>query len=834
MLGQFLAWYLVVQLITLAALPLTLRLFAPLPDGGYAFARAFGILLVGVIFWLGYSYGLLRNDTGGVWLALLIVAAVSWRQGESLASAFRQGRWRYVLLSELLFLFVFAGWAIVRSYDPAVDHTEEPMDLMFMNSIWTSVRYPPQDAWLSGYAISYYYLGYWLVTTVGRLANQPPEIAYTLGQASWYGLLAGGCFGLGYNLLALRRQPGQVRADQLEKLALTPVVGGLLAAIAVAFTGNMQAILEWLYANGYNVTRLADWLAVRNFPQEAQMTNQWFISNGWWWWRTARVIADTDLLGGHREVIDETPIFSYILGDNHPHVLGLPFILVAIAFALALLLRALLPNNDQDAPAQPGRVWPRQPWRPLRLLDWFLLTLVTGAPIFLNTWDYPGYWLLAVCCWFGAVWLRNLTATADRRLSTSRIVQQSAFVAGGLLLGAIALYLPYLLTAQSQAGGIAPNLLNPTRFSQFLVMFLPHLLAMLALIVLLAGDLRPTLRTWAISAALVFIPILLYLLAFILLLGGRGPGDPPLNGQALPPGASSYLPFILERWRNEPWTLLATGGLLAGMTALLGQMLQTAQAARKPIMAAQLADLFVLLLAALGLALLLTPEVLYLRDNFGSRMNTVFKFYYQGWLLLGLSSVYAIVRSFAQTCFRWATLPLGGLSLILLLAALIMPAAGVYSRTNGFSNPNRTFDSTAYLANYSPAEMNAVLWVRANTAPDALVLEAAGDSYRSEQNRISMMTGRRTLLGWGGHQSQWRGRQYSEMTAGRPEALVQIYRTASAQDLPVILQSWKIDYIYIGPMERQRYQVDANAEARLAAALDLVFEDGDVRIYRRR
>lgn len=28
-----------------------------------------------------------------------------------------------------------------------------------------------------------------LLTTLGRLAGQPPEIAYTLGQANWYGLL---------------------------------------------------------------------------------------------------------------------------------------------------------------------------------------------------------------------------------------------------------------------------------------------------------------------------------------------------------------------------------------------------------------------------------------------------------------------------------------------------------------------------------------------------------------------------------------------------------------------------------------------------------------------
>jgi len=52
---QLFAWYLVVQLCGLVALPLTLRLFANLPDRGYAFAKSLGIFLVGLLFWLGYS-----------------------------------------------------------------------------------------------------------------------------------------------------------------------------------------------------------------------------------------------------------------------------------------------------------------------------------------------------------------------------------------------------------------------------------------------------------------------------------------------------------------------------------------------------------------------------------------------------------------------------------------------------------------------------------------------------------------------------------------------------------------------------------------------------------
>src|SRR4051812_47190934 len=199
-----LVWYFMVQLVTLAALPLTLRVLRGLPDHGYSLAKINGILLVGVLYWLGFSYGLLRNERGGVWVALFVVALVSWTVGWKEFGAWwnslhQPGVTRAIVATELLFVIVFVGWVFVRAYDPNVDHTEQPMDLMFMNSIWASPTFPPRDAWLSGYAISYYYLGYWLLVTLGRLANTLPSIAYNIGQAVWYGYLWVGCFGVGAN-----------------------------------------------------------------------------------------------------------------------------------------------------------------------------------------------------------------------------------------------------------------------------------------------------------------------------------------------------------------------------------------------------------------------------------------------------------------------------------------------------------------------------------------------------------------------------------------------------------------------------------------------------------
>jgi hypothetical protein len=63
-LAQFTAWWIIIQLFGLAALPLSRRVFAWLPDRGYAFSKTIGLLLVSYLLWLGASTGILTNNLG--------------------------------------------------------------------------------------------------------------------------------------------------------------------------------------------------------------------------------------------------------------------------------------------------------------------------------------------------------------------------------------------------------------------------------------------------------------------------------------------------------------------------------------------------------------------------------------------------------------------------------------------------------------------------------------------------------------------------------------------------------------------------------------------------
>jgi YYY domain-containing protein len=865
MLSQFLAWYLVIQLLTIVTLPLSASLFANLADRGYVFAKSLGILLVGFVLWFGTSYGLLRNEAGGAWMAVSLVGLFSFAVGRPVVAAW-SAAWRnaqagedleaanrrheasqisrsYILVVELLFLLAFAGWAYVRAHDPAANHTEKPMDLMFMNSIWVSPTYPPQDAWLSGYAISYYYFGYWLLTTVGRLAGQPPAIAFNVGQACWFGLLLIGCSAVVYNLLRHAGRPWGIA-----------LIGGVLGAVAVGVTGNLQVVFEWLYASGVNVASLARWFAVDGFPENAQQSGQWYIGFDWWWWRSSRVLEDLDLLGQHIEVIDEFPIFSYVLGDNHPHVLAMPFVLLVIGMAQNLFFAGRAnPGADLATELAPNAEQAKE-WRksfseiaaalhalmPMGKIGWLLAAIASGALIFLNTWDFPPYWLLLA----GTVFALLLELGQTRWQTQWRVGWWAGagalLVAIGMLGAAVILYLPYFLTAQSQAGGFVPNLFNPTRFPQFLLMFGYALCGVVALVAVAwpakqSSEGKGRRRIWQ-SLAGVYGGPLLFLAACIVLAFSTEAGRSLLERMALPEGASSHLPFILARWRTQGLTFLVTGGLLGVTVALVWQRLNCGGLHWDPAEhQRRQSTLFALFLTVIGLLLVYIPEFVFLRDNFGTRMNTIFKFYYQAWLLLGLASTYAIMMAMggSQPISLYGRI-FAALSLLLILVGLVYPAAAAYSKTQGFALTMPTFDATAYVAMESPAELAAIAWVRANTAPGAVILEGKGASYRANFSRISTATGRPTLLGWDGHESQWRGAAYGGMATGRAEALDLIYRSGGPEQIVEALARWGIDYVYIGPSERSQYGMTSLSDERLAQVMDLVFEQDNVRIYQRR
>ncbi len=852
---DLLRWYVAIEIIGLVAWPLCWRLCGNLADRGYGLSKAFGLLLVCYTLWMTSSLGFMGNDLGGVLASLLIVAALSrWalsREGQNWGT-FRtwvRGHGRMIAFSEGLFLFAFVAWAIFRAYDPAIAGTEKPMEFTFLNGILRSDRFPPLDPWLSGYAISYYYFGYVMLAVLVRLSGVPSAVGFNLGLATWFALTVLGAFSVTYSLLYAGRRAAERR--------LAPA---LLGSLFVALLGNLEGLFEVLHTRGIGSPALYRWLDVKNLDT-APTTGRWLPTDTWWWWRASRVIQDRDLLGRSIGVqpIDEFPFFSFLLGDMHPHVLALPFVLLVIGLGLNLLLHSrqhTLRNTRYTTRIAYSVIHNTQYAIPMGWAGVLLYALALGALGFLNTWDFPIY-LFLVTMAFG---LRRTIdygrrtaeerqkATGEgispsaQRLSSSVIVDVLRM---GIVLGVLGvlLYLPFYIGFSSQAGGILPNLIFPTRLHQFGLMFGTFLWALACLLAVLTATVG-----WreVIRRALGWLPVTLgapivvaALAALVLQMtpGGRlflqgVLSQPEVQEQVGGLGTGQLLLAIAGvRLRTPGTTLLLAIGLAWVLGLLWARVERPQLEAEDPISG------YVLVMVGTAFLLTFAVEWVYLKDTFGVRMNTVFKFYYQAWVLMALASAYGVVRMGRKTEDEGRNLTfalrLSSIVLICLLVAagLVYTAAAGYSKANGFQG-EATLDGIAFLRRFQPDDAAAIDWLQAHVEGAPVVLEAPGGSY-SPYNRISMATGLPTLLGWDGHELQWRGERFGEVTAGRPEAIERIYRSARGRELVDLMRSWDVDYLYVGNLEREKFHLTPASISRFEQTLWKVYEEGSVRIYRR-
>jgi uncharacterized membrane protein len=231
---------------------------------------------------------------------------------------------------------------------------------------------------------------------------------------------------------------------------------------------------------------------------------------------------------------------------------------------------------------------------------------------------------------------------------------------------------------------------------------------------------------------------------------------------------------------------------------------------------------FVLLLITLGTLLILGPDFLYLRDNFGYRINTVFKFYYQAWIVLSMAAAYAVIVLFRH--LRGAAyVVFSTLFTLVLIVGLTYPALGVFNKTNNFNPPfGRSLDDFNRIQRENPDEAAGILWLK--SAPDGIVAEAVGNAY-SNYARISIYTGLPTVLGWGNHEGQWRD---TALQGSRKDDIQILYTTSDWVTTQEIINRYNIRYIFVGDLERSTYPVN---EEKFNRFLKSVFQQGSVTIY---
>ena len=219
--------------------------------------------------------------------------------------------------------------------------------------------------------------------------------------------------------------------------------------------------------------------------------------------------------------------------------------------------------------------------------------------------------------------------------------------------------------------------------------------------------------------------------------------------------------------------------------------------------------IFALAMLATALSIGIMVEVVTIKGDI-ARMNTVFKFYLQAWVLMGIASAYHLWRlgpvalrgeptnpaipAEAGThspahgepvepreprqgrrmglgrarVLRWAW---PALLAFLLIGSSVYTVAGTQDRLRDRFQPlPLTLNGMAYMedARYSfdrgrgseelKDEYDAIQWLRGDAIQGSPVaLEGQGELYRSLHGRVSIYTGLPTVLGWDNHQSQQRG-----------------------------------------------------------------------------
>ncbi len=589
-------------------------------------------------------------------------------------------------------------------------------------------------------------------------------------------------------------------------------------------------------ASGNPVSSFWRWLDIRELTNPPSDPVSWLPRNyntgSWWWWQASRVVQDYDLSGGWKEVIDEFPFFSFLLADLHPHVLAIPFAFLAMGLALNLFLGGAAGQLrfpiwpwpftvrfrvfGRDLQFEAGRTSLRFQ---LSALAFLFAALTTGGLAFLNTWDFPMYVGLIAGAYL-------LVRARQVGWSWERFKE---FGALGIALGVagVLLYIPFYIGFSSQAGGILPNLIYPTRGAHLWVMFGIFFLPLFAfLIVLFRKDRAFPRLKYGLYAAL---GLTVALWIFSLLLG--------LGIVSLPVVGDIYLDSLgatgrqsevfVEAFRRRILSPGAWVTLIAILTLVLGLLwprsMSSAEQSPEGRYTLRPSHQFVLLLILLSTLLLFVPEFIYLRDQFGWRINTIFKFYYQAWLLLGIAVAYATRELFGA--FRRTGRFLSSVALMVLLGlGLIYPLLSLIDKTHGFSPPQGwTLDGTVHSNYLGPEDVAALRWL--GKAPLGILAEAVGGSY-TQYGRISAHSGLPSVLGWPGHESQWRGG--AREMGSRQQDIDLLYSTRDWVQAARILREYDIRYVYLGPLERSTYAV---SEGKFQRFLEPVFEEGAVTIY---
>ncbi|MFC7200115.1 DUF2298 domain-containing protein [Halospeciosus flavus] len=747
--GLVLVWWLAFVALGAVGLPLAARLLPRAPDRGAFVAIPLALVTLSLpVFWLGHVfYGPLTVLVGAlVLLALSAVAYRGWRgtrSGNESGADLGADRRRYaevLVVFTLAYLFLIA----VRSVDAGAipGGGEKFLDMGLLQSLLRADALPPEDMWFAGEPVVYYYGGHLLSANLATLTGTAGRYAYNLALAGFYAMEVTAAFGLA---AAVARERGYPR-----------FLAGVVAALFFGLASNLYTSARLLAgALPTGLTRaLADALGVP--VDEATVTFREFS-----YWPPSRVIEGT---------INEFPLFSYLNGDLHAHMMSATVLFLVLATLYAYW-------------RTPGRDLRRR-----RLLVLGVLPPLVGVLTMTNTWSLPTALGLATLTLAGAP-ARPRTLLPDA--VATRLDTRDPLRAEGQRI--VLALLPTVVVAGLALAWVAPFVTG----------------------VLLGGVGGRHPVFWPDRSGLGRFLLVhgAFLAVFWTYLAGKLDLTPRRAAGLL----TAFAGLLVV---SKVWTLVGlalVGPLVVGGWVLLRRTDRTGFET-------------LLLVAAGGLVVLV--EFVYLADLAApGRFNTVFKVYFQVWTMWAVVAGVA-VAALCVKCRTWLpnTSPdrrqvVGLVFVFLVLSAVLVPYPTMALSKHFAGADDPTLDAIQFAHDSHPYEAEAIEWfVDTTDGERPHIVSRPTYAVYTWGNPVSSLTGIPTVVGWA-HETGYRGTAPFE---ARATEVAVLYTTNDTDSRATLLDKYDVQYIYYGPRERAKY---GNVTFASEPGLSVAFENEKVTVY---
>jgi uncharacterized membrane protein len=251
-------------------------------------------------------------------------------------------------------------------------------------------------------------------------------------------------------------------------------------------------------------------------------------------------------------------------------------------------------------------------------------------------------------------------------------------------------------------------------------------------------------------------------------------------------------------------------------------------------------------MVVLAVTLTFVVEAVVLEGDIG-RMNTVFKFYLQVWILLAVASGAALgwllpAMNRAPRLLRTPWMAAFG-ALVFLAALYPFLATRAKIEDRWAAEAPHTLDGMAFMpyairyegsGPFSLAgDYDALRWLQANVSGSPVVLEAQTIEYMWG-SRVAVYTGLPSVVGWNWHQRQQRSWQAEEVWQ-RVIDVGDAYNSPDPDHKMTLLKKYNVALIIVGDLERAYYSpvglltFDTMVDQ---GRLELIYERGGTHLYR--